>query len=91
MGVEEVIGGWASGVVDDFDEGVEVMGKEFAVMGVEIVIALVAGGQRLEVKIVKPLEGGGGGRGSRLRVEARMAELGRERVGGRAWERMWVL
>jgi hypothetical protein len=45
------------------------MGKEFTVIGAEVVIAVAMKGWRLEFKIVKPLEGGCGGRG--VKVEGR--------------------
>jgi hypothetical protein len=54
MGVEEVSGGWVCGVVDDLDECVEVMGKDFTIMWAEVMIAVVVEGWR------------GGGESSRL-------------------------
>ena len=56
MGVEEVGGGWAGGVVDDFEEEVEVVGQVSpAVRGTEVVVAVAAEGWGLEFKGVEPL------------------------------------
>jgi hypothetical protein len=60
---EGIWAGFVGGVrveVDGGDDGVVVVGKEFAVIGVEVMVAVAAEGWRLELKSVKPLEGGRG-------------------------------
>jgi hypothetical protein len=48
-------------LVDGGNDGVVVLGKEFVVIGAEVVVAVAAEGWRLELKSVEPLEGGRGG------------------------------
>jgi hypothetical protein len=91
MGVEEVVGGWASGVVDDFEEGVEVMGIEFAVMGAEFVVAVVSEGWRFEFKSVKPLEGGSGGRWVKVEGGGEDGGVGEGAGGGSVGEDVGVV
>jgi hypothetical protein len=62
VGVEEVGRGWAGGLVDGGDDGVVVVGKEFTVVGAEVMVAVAAEGGGPEFKGGEPLEGGGGGR-----------------------------
>jgi hypothetical protein len=58
-------------LIDGGDDGVVVVGKEFTVVGAEVMVR-VASHWRVAVAVGW----------SRLKAEARMAELGREGVGG---------